>query len=99
MRPDRSDYGNGVDFGRRQQLRGVQLHLDTRVELTRALKPGGILVADCNELTVFEALEISDHIRSPIAVTDDANTHEITPPRPPEAVQPLSHLSPVPLPT
>src|SRR6266849_1267250 len=96
MRPDRSDYRNGVDSGGRQQLRGVQLHVDTRVELTCAFKPGAILVADCNDLAVFEALEISDHIRSPIAVTDDANTHEIILARAHVAVRTLRQLCPGP---
>src|SRR5258708_2443425 len=44
MRPDRRDYGNGVDFGRRQQLRGDQL------QRARKLYPGVEMKLDSSKL-------------------------------------------------
>ena len=74
MRPDRSDHRDGIDLRRGQELGAVPCQLDVGTSLSCALEIGRIAVADGYELAIFETLEIPDHVRTPIAVTDDPNT-------------------------
>src|SRR5579864_5545450 len=43
-----------------------------------ASQRSGIFIADCSNVTVFQALEIPDNIRTPITVSDDAHTNRLT---------------------
>src|SRR6266852_1039049 len=71
--PHRGNDSDGVNFGRSQELRVVRHQLDAWMGLCRTSKTGGILVANCGELTAFQSIEIPDYIRSPIAVADHAD--------------------------
>ena len=75
--PDRSDDGNRIDLGRSQDLRNICGELNARKASARAAQRGRILIADRDDLTAIQIMNISGYVRAPISVSNHAHANQI----------------------
>ena len=64
-----------VDVRRREQVGGLRGDGQVWVRLPDALEGLGVLVADARHVAAFEAAQVADDVRTPIAVANDADSN------------------------
>src|SRR5690348_14517194 len=68
MGPDRSYDGNGVNFGRSQNLGGIANYIYVGICLPSACARRRRLIANSMDGALFQAVEVTDNIRPPVPV-------------------------------
>src|SRR5512134_1588134 len=80
MRPDRRDDGHGIQVWRGKDVVYVGSDVHVRKGLLRSLQRFWPLVANDCDLGVRDGMEISDNIRPPVTIPDDADSNHGEPP-------------------
>src|SRR6188508_1113006 len=76
--PDRSDNRNGVDVGRFQDVCKIRGELCTGARTACTFQGRRAFVAYRSELARLESTQVSNDVRTPVAIPDDAEAHDLS---------------------